>query len=162
MPPADEQVWILIGLALLAAVLAFVVRGLILGKPQPLPAQGPLRLIVRPLKELRPDPNHLYLGTTIARELAAGLKQYERLDPSLGEAAAGLSIDGSVRKTGPRIVMTVRLMNGRHPIWRGTYDGAMSDLAAMEGEVVANVSRTLRLAQRKPRPQGVAEASAAG
>jgi hypothetical protein len=156
MPPADEQMWILAGLAFVAAALAFVVRGLMRGRPQALPAEGPLRLMIRPLKELRPDPNHLYLGTTIARALTVGLKQYERLDPALGDTAAGLSIEGTVRKTGPRIVMAIRLMNGRHAIWRGTYDGAMNDLATMEAEIVVNVARTLRLAQRKPRPQAAA------
>jgi len=153
MPPADEQLWILAGLAFVAAALAVVVRSLMRGRPQPLPAEGPLRLMIRPLKELRPDPNHLYLGTTIARELAAGLKLYERLDPALGDTASGLSIEGTVRKTGPRIVMAIRLMNGRHAIWRGTYDGAMSDLATMESEIVVNVARTLRLPQRKTRPK---------
>lgn len=150
MPPADEQLWILIGLVLLAAVLAYMVRGQVLGRPTPLPAEGPLRLMVRPLKELKPDPNHLYLGATIARELTAGLKNFERLDPAVGEARAGLSIDGTVRKTGPRIVMTIRLMKGRHSIWNGTYDGAIADLAQIESEIVLNVARVLRVSPRKP------------
>jgi TolB-like protein len=152
MPPADEQLWILAGLALLAAVLAVVVHSLMRGKPVPVPPDGPLRLMVRPLKELKPDPNHLYLGATIARELTAGLKRFERLEPVIGDALAGLSIEGAVRKTGPRIVMTIRLMSGRHAIWRGTYDGAMSDLTQMESEIVLNVARTLRVPARKPAP----------
>lgn len=152
MPQADEQLWILAGLALVAAILAVVVRGLMRGTPAPLPAQGRLRLMVRPLKELRPDPNHLYLGTTIARELATSLKGFERLEPALGETASGLAIEGAVRKTGPRVVMTIRLMNGRHPIWHGTYDGAIADLPNMEKEIVANVARTLRVLPRKAVP----------
>ena len=161
MPPADEQVWILVGLALLAAALAVAVRGLLSGRPAPLPAEGALRLMVRPLKELKPDPNHLYLGTTIARDLTVGLKRFERIEPAIGDAASGLAIEGAVRKTGPRIVMTVRLMNGRHAIWRGTYDGAIADLAQMESEIVLNVARALRVPLRKiqalPKPE-VAEA----
>ena len=150
MPPTDEQFWILLGLGAVAAILAFVVRGLVLGKPRTLPAQGPLRLMVRPLKELKPDPNNLYLGTTIARELTSGLKHYERLDPAVGESRAGLSIDGTVTKTGPRVVIAIRLLNGRHPIWNGTYDGAISDLAQMEGEIAQNVARVLQVPVRKP------------
>jgi TolB-like protein len=150
MPPTDEQLWILAGLGLLAAVLAVVVRALMLGRPTPLPAEGPLRLLVRPLKELKPDPSHLYLGDTIARELTAGLKHFERLDPAVGDARAALSLDGTVRKTGPRIVMTIRLVKGRHPIWNGTYDGGIVDLPQMESEIVHNVARVLRVAPRKP------------
>lgn len=149
MPPADEQVWILLGLALLVGALAVVVRSLLLGKPAALPAEGALRLMVRPLKELKPDPNHLYLGSTIARELAANLKRYDRLEPAVGDARSGLAIEGAVRKTGPRVVMTIRLMSGRHTIWRGTYDGAIGDLAEMEKEIVANVTRVLRVSPRK-------------
>ncbi len=50
MPPADEQLWILAGLALLAAVLGLVVRSLMRGKPAAIAADGPLRVMVRPLK----------------------------------------------------------------------------------------------------------------
>jgi TolB-like protein len=155
MPPADEQLWILAGLALVAAVLALVVREVIRGRPDPVPRDGPLRLIVRPLKELRPDPNHLYLGTTIARELTASLKKYERLDPAIGDTKGGVAIEGSVRKTGPRVVINIRLMSARHSIWRGTYDGAINDLPQMEDEITANVARTLRVGARKtPEQQG--------
>jgi TolB-like protein len=149
MPAADEQIWILAGLALLAVALAVVVRSMLMGKPAPLPAEGALRLLVRPLKELKPDPNHLYLGSTIARELAAQLKRYDRLEPSVGDARSGLALEGAVRKTGPRLVMTIRLMSGRHVVWRGTYDGAIGDLAEMEREIVANVTRVLRVSPRK-------------
>lgn len=152
MLPLDEQLWILAGLVLVAGALAVLVRSLLLGKPAPLPADGPLRLMVRPLKELKPDPNHLYLGATIARELTAALKRFERLEPSVGDARSALALEGAVRKTGPRVVMTIRLMSGRHAIWRGTYDGAMGDLAQMESEIVLNVARTLRVAARKPAP----------
>jgi len=156
MPPVDEQLWILTGLAVVAAVLALLVRGLMRGTPRPVPLEGPLRLMVRPLKELKPDPNHLYFGATIARELTAALKRFERLEPAVGDARSGLALEGAVRKTGPRIVITVRLMSGRHAIWRGTYDGAIGELARMESEIVLNVARTLRVQPRKP-PEAVAE-----
>lgn len=149
MAQTDEQIWILAGLALVALVLAFIVRQLMRGKPEPLPDNGPLRLLVRPLKELRPDPNHLYLGNTISRELTASLKKYERLEPSLGDALSSLSIEGTVRKTGPRLVINIRLLSGRHALWTGTYDGAINDLAHMEGEIVSNVARALKVAHRK-------------
>jgi TolB-like protein len=153
MPPADEQLWILGGLALVAAVLGLFVRALMRGTPRPVPAEGPLRLMVRPLKELKPDPNHLYLGATIARELMSALKRFERLEPATGDARSGLALEGAVRKIGPRVVMTVRLMNGRHAIWRGTYDGAIGELAQMESEIVLNVARTLRVQPRKPKSE---------
>jgi TolB-like protein len=149
MAQADEQIWILAGLGFVAFVLALLVRQLARGKPEPLPENGPLRLLIRPLKELRPDPNHLYLGNTIARELSVALKNFERMEASVGDAASGLSIDGTVRKTGPRLLITIRLLSGRHPLWTGTYDGAINDLARMEGEIVSNVARALNLVARK-------------
>jgi len=150
MPPTDEQLWILGGLALVALVLAVVVREFMRGRPDPLPMEGPVRLIVRPLKELRPDPNHLYLGVTIARELVAALKNFERLDAAMGDQLAAVSLEGTVRKTGPRIVMSIRLLSGRHPVWRGAYDGAINDLPTMQEQIIANVARTLRVSRRKP------------
>lgn len=149
MAQTDEQLWVLAGLALVALVLTLIVRQLMRGKPEPLPSTGSLRLLVRPLKELRPDPNHLYLGSTVSREITAALKGFERLEPSLGDALSGLSIEGTVRKTGPRLVIHIRLLSGRHPLWAGTYDGAINDLAHMEGEIVANVARALNVRQKK-------------
>jgi TolB-like protein len=145
----DEQLWILLALAGLVLVLALVVRQLMRGRPEPLPQQGPLRLIVRPLKELRPDPNHLYLGNTISREITASLKTFERLEPSLGDALSSLTIEGTVQKTGPRLVINIRLLSGRHALWTGTYDGAMNDLQRMEAEIVANVARALKVEAKK-------------
>lgn len=144
----DEQIWILLALVGLVLVLALVVRQLMRGRPEPLPQEGPLRLIVRPLKELRPDPNHLYLGTTISREITASLKSFERLEPSLGDAISSLTIEGTVQKTGPRLVISIRLLSGRHALWTGTYDGAMNDLQRMEAEIVANVARALNARPR--------------
>lgn len=146
----DEQLWILLALVGLVLVLALVVRQLMRGRPEPLPKEGPLRLFVRPLKELRPDPNHLYLGNTISREITASLKSFERLEPSLGDAISSLTIEGTVQKTGPRLVINIRLLSGRHALWTGTYDGAMNDLQRMEAEIVANVARALKVVPRVP------------
>jgi TolB-like protein len=146
----DEQLWILLALVGLVLILALVVRQLMRGRPEPLPQEGPLRLIVRPLKELRPDPNHLYLGNTISREITASLKSFERLEPSLGDAISSLTIEGTVQKTGPRLVISIRLLSGRHALWTGTYDGAMNDLQRMEAEIVANVARALNARPRVP------------
>lgn len=145
----DEQLWILAGLAGLVLVLALVVRRLLRGRPEPLPAEGAMRVLVRPLKELRPDAGHLYLGNDIAREIAMSLKGFERLEASLGESFASLAIEGSVEKTGPRVVLAVRLLSGRHALWSGTYDGSMADLPRMQAEIVANVARALKVQAKK-------------
>jgi TolB-like protein len=145
----DEQLWILLALVGLVLILALVVRQLMRGRPEPLPQEGPLRLIVRPLKELRPDPNHLYLGNTISREITGSLKSFERLEPSLGDAISSLTIEGTVQKTGPRLVISIRLLSGRHALWTGTYDGAMNDLQRMEAEIVSNVARALKVGAKK-------------
>lgn len=153
MPPADEQLWILAGLALVAAILALVVRMMMRTRPQPIPTDGPLRLTIKPLKELKPDPNHLYLGTTIAREVTARLKGFERLEPHMGDGGSVLCVEGSVRKFGPRLVIALRLANSRQQVWRGTYDGSINDLSYMADKMAANVAHALKVAPRKKAAQ---------
>ena len=155
----SEQLWILAGLAAVAFVLAMVVRGLVRGRPVPLPAEGPLRVLVRPLVELRSDPEHLYLGNTISREIASRLKTFERHEPALGDTTASLAIEGTVQKTGPRIVLAVRLLSGRHVLWSGTHDGAMNDLPRMQADITANVARALDVRARKVQPPDAAAAT---
>lgn len=154
----SEQLWILAGLAGLVLLLAMTVRRLMRGRPAPLPSEGPLRILVRPLRELRPDPEHLYLGNTISREIAARLKNFERLEPALGDTTGSLAIDGTLRKTGPRIVLVVRLVSGRHELWSGTHDGAMNDLPRMQADIVANVARALDVMPKKVQPPDTATA----
>jgi TolB-like protein len=144
-----EQLWILLGLAVLALALAAVVRGLMRERPGPLPVEGPLRLQVRPLRELRPDPEHLYLGNTISRDLAQCLRHFERLEPALGDTLASLTIEGTVRKTGPRVVLEMRLLSGRHLLWSATHDGAMNDLPRMQADIAGNVARALGVGPKK-------------
>jgi TolB-like protein len=153
MPPADEQLWILAGLGLFAAILALIVRSMMRTRPQPIPVEGPLRLTIKPLKELRPDPNHLYLGTTIARELTTRLKGFERLEPHMGDGGSVLCVEGNVRKFGPRLVIVLRLANSRHQVWRGTYDGSINDLGYMSDKMAANVAHALKVAPRKKAAQ---------
>lgn len=157
MPPADEQLWILGGLGLVALILALVVRQMMRTRPQPIPVEGPLRLTIKPLKELKPDPNHLYLGTTIARELTARLKGFHRLEPHMSDGGSPLCVEGNVRKFGPRLVIALRLANSGHAVWRGTYDGAINDLGYMADKMAANVAHALKVAPRKkaaqPEPQ---------
>jgi len=145
----DEQLLTLGGLAAVVATLGFVVRALIRRRPLPIPTQGALRLVVRPLKELAPDPEYLYLGRNFSRDLSAKLQKFERLEPSVSDEAAPLTIDGTARKTGPRVVINVRLMNGRAAIWRGTYDGALNEQSKLQEDIAANVARTLSVKTRK-------------
>lgn len=144
----DEQVVILGSLALVALVLGIVVRTLMLRRPLPLPESGALRLVVRPLKELSPDPEYLYLGRNFSRDLAAKLQKFERLEPSVNEEAASLYVDGTARKTGPRVGVNVRLVSGRAVMWRGTYDGALTEQAKLQEEIAAHIARTLALNAR--------------
>jgi hypothetical protein len=47
--------------------------------------------------------------------------------------------------------MNISLLSGRYAVWSGTYDGAINDLPRMRAEIVANVTRTLKVAAR-PQP----------
>lgn len=144
----DEQLVTLGALAAVVAAVAVVVNALIRRRPLPIPAQGALRLVVRPLKELAPDPEYLYLGRNFSRDLSARLQKFERLEPSVSDEAASLTLDGTARKIGPRVAINVRLMNGRMAIWRGTYDGALNEQSRLQDEIAANVARTLNVKQR--------------
>jgi TolB-like protein len=145
----DEQLLTVVGLAAVAAALAFFVNLLVRRRPLPIPAQGGLRLVVRPLKELAPDPEYLYLGRNFSRDLVTRLQRFERLEPSVSDEAASLTLEGTARKIGPRVAINVKLMNGRMAIWRGTYDGALNEQSRLQDEIVSNVARTLSV---KPRP----------
>jgi len=144
----DEQLLTVGALAAVVAAVGLVVNALIRRRPLPIPAQGGLRLVVRPLKELAPDPEYLYLGRNFSRDLCARLQKYERLEPSVSDEAASLTLEGTARKIGPRVAINVRLMNGRMAIWRGTYDGALNEQSRLQDEIAANVARTLNV---KPR-----------
>ena len=136
------------GLAGIVLALGLVVRALVRRRPRPIPTQGALRLVVRPLKELAPDPEYLYLGRNFSRDLSAKLQKFERLEPSVGDDAASLTLDGTARKIGPRVAINVRLMNGRAAIWRGTYDGALNEQSRLQDEIALNVARTLAVKAR--------------
>ncbi|MBI1210417.1 MAG: hypothetical protein GC190_03060 [Alphaproteobacteria bacterium] len=144
----DDQLLTVVGLGVVVAALALLVNALIKRRPMPIPEQGGLRLVVRPLKELAPDPEYLYLGRNFSRELVTRLERFERLEPSVSDEAASLTLEGTARKIGPRVAINVKLMNGRMAIWRGTYDGALNEQTRLQDEIVANVVRTLRV---KPR-----------
>jgi TolB-like protein len=145
----DEQLLTVVGLAAVAAALGLFVNLLVRRRPLPIPAQGGLRLVIRPLKELAPDPEYLYLGRNFSRDLVMRLQRFERLEPSVSDEAASLTLEGTARKIGPRVAINVKLMNGRMAIWRGTYDGALNEQSRLQDEIVANVARTLSV---KPRP----------
>ena len=144
----DEQLVTLGALAVVVAAMVLVVNALIRRRPLPIPAQGALRLVVRPLKELAPDPEYLYLGRNFSRDLSARLQKFERLEPSVSDEAASLTLDGTARKIGPRVAIAVRLMTGRMMIWSGTYDGALNEQAKLQDEIAANVARTLNVKAR--------------
>lgn len=141
----DEQLVTVVALGAVVAVMAFVVNALVRRRPLPIPAQGGLRLVVRPLKELAPDPEYIYLGRNFSRELATRLQKFQRLEPSVSDEAAVLTLDGTARKIGPRVAINVQLKNGSAVIWRGTYDGALNEQARLQDEIVANVARTLNV-----------------
>jgi len=144
----DEQLLIVVGLAAVVAALAFLVNLLVRRRPLPIPAQGGLRLVVRPLKELAPDPEYLYLGRNFSRDLVQRLTRFERLEPSVSDEVGSLTLEGTARKIGPRVAINVKLMNGRMAIWRGTYDGALNEQARLQDEIAANVARTLNVKAR--------------
>ncbi len=79
----------------------------------------------------------------------------------MGDGGSALSVEGNVRKFGPRLVIVLRLANSRQSVWRGTYDGSINDLGYMADKMAANVAHALRVAPRKKPAQPADPKSAA-
>jgi TolB-like protein len=140
-----EQAWIMGGMTAAIVVLSLAALYLF-SPPRPsVPEIGPVRFSVRPLNDLAPDPAHLYLGDGIARDLAALLQRFERVEAAVGEEPARFVMEGTVRKQGPRLTMHLYVNSGKRGMWRGAYDAALKDVPRIEEQAVASLARSMRL-----------------
>ena len=121
------------------------------------------RVAVIPFANISPDPNDEYFADGLTEELISNLSTvkglkvvsrtsvmgYKGSKKRLGEIgkelAVGSLIEGSVRKAGTRVRITVQLIdaNADEHIWAEKYDRNLDDIFSIQSEVSENVARAL-------------------
>jgi serine/threonine protein kinase/Flp pilus assembly protein TadD len=122
-------------------------------------------IAVLPFTNMSADPENEYFCDGLAEELLHALAKVERLKvagrtstfmfkgrhASLPEIAAALNVgaivDGSVRKAGDRLRITVQLVNASDgtPLWSERYDTEMRDIFEVQDEIAIAVVEALKL-----------------
>jgi len=137
------------------------------------------RLAVLPFVNISPDPNDEYFADGLTEELISKLSEvkglkiiartsvmnYKKKEKSVSqigrELEAGSIIEGSVRKAGNRIRVTVQLIDSRteEHLWASNYDKELDDIFAIQSDVAAkvagSVSAGLLQAPAEPKPVDV-------
>jgi TolB-like protein len=127
------------------------------------PVSNQPSIAVLPFVNLSGDPGQQYLSDGITEDIITELARFRNLSVAarhasfhLGgkdvrpvQAARDLGVDfvvqGSVRRTGERIRITVQLIDTRtgNHVWAERYDRATRDILAMQDEVVSAIATTL-------------------
>ena len=131
-------------------------------------AQGgtlPHRLAVLPLANISPDPADGYFADGLTEELISTLSQlselrviartsvmpYKTAPRSVAQVGADLGVgsvlEGSVRKVGDRLRITVQLIDvsSQEHTWAETYDRRLEDVFAVQTEVAKRIAGVLRI-----------------
>jgi TolB-like protein/Tfp pilus assembly protein PilF len=128
------------------------------------PTLDKLRVAVLPMKNLSPDPNDEYFADGMTEELIDRLSQvkslkviartsvmnYKKKEKNASEIAKELSVgslvEGSVRKAGNRVRVTVQLINARmeEHLWSSHYDKDLDDIFAVQSEIAEKVAGELQ------------------
>ncbi|MGA7924183.1 MAG: tetratricopeptide repeat protein [Thermoplasmata archaeon] len=133
-------------------------------------------LAVLPLTNISPDPNDGYFADGLTEELISQLSQvrdlsviartsvapYKLAPKSIPEVGAELGVDtvleGSVRKAGKRIRITLQLIDvgtQRH-IWASNYDRDIDDVFAVQTDIAERTAQALRLELSRSDQRGAA------
>jgi len=128
------------------------------------PTFDKLRLAVLPLQNMSPDPNDEYFADGMTEELIDRLAQlkslqviartsvmnYKKREKNVSEIAKELSVgslvEGSVRKAGNRVRVTVQLISAETEahLWSSHYDKNLDDIFAVQSEIAEKVAGELR------------------
>jgi adenylate cyclase len=125
----------------------------------------PKRIAVLPFANFSPDPSDDYFADGLTEELIARLSRlsgldviartsvmtYKKKDKSAAQIGTELSVgtllEGSVRKSGGRVRVTVQLINpvGEGHLWAESYDRNLDDIFAVQGDIAEQVARYLQV-----------------
>jgi len=118
------------------------------------------RLAVLPFVNISPDPNDEYFADGLTEELISKLSEvkglkviartsvmnYKKKEKSVSqigrELEVGSIIEGSVRKAGNRVRVTVQLIDSRteEHLWASNYDKELDDIFAIQSDVASKVA----------------------
>ncbi len=123
------------------------------------------RVAVLPFANMSPDPNDEYFADGMTEELIDRLAQvkqlkviartsvmsYKKKDKKAGEIAkellVGTLVEGSVRKAGNRVRVTVQLIGAgtEEHLWSSHFDGSLDDIFAVQSEIAEKVAGELKV-----------------
>ena len=141
---------------------------------EPLPLD---RIAVLPFVNISPDPNDEYFADGMTEELinslssVKGLKVIARTSvmnykkkqlniSAIGrELGVGTIVEGSVRKAGNRIRVTVQVVevDSEEHLWASKYDASLDDVFAVQSDIANKVADSLPLALKKAGSPATAE-----
>jgi non-specific serine/threonine protein kinase len=133
--------------------------------PAPAAAPAPPSVAVLPFADLSPARDQEYFCDGLAEELIAALARLQGVRVAsrtssfqfrgsgadvrtIGERlGVGAVLEGSVRRAGERLRVTVQLVNARdgYQLWSERFDRQMEDVFAIQEEIAQSVARALRL-----------------
>lgn len=134
------------------------------GRPRMNENQAPReRLAVLPFVNISPDPNDEYFADGLTEELITKLSEignlkviartsvmnYKRKEKKVSEIGrelgVGSIIEGSVRKAGTKIRVTVQLIDAltEEHLWASNYDKELDDIFAIQSDVASKVAGSL-------------------
>jgi adenylate cyclase len=128
------------------------------------PTLDKLRVAVLPLQNMSPDPGDEYLADGMTEELIDRLAQvkslkiiartsvmsYKKKEKKASEIAreleVGTLVEGSVRKAGNRVRVTVQLISAdtEEHVWSSHYDKNLDDIFAVQSEIAERVAVELK------------------
>lgn len=122
------------------------------------------RIAVLPFTNISPDPNDEYLADGMTEEMITKLSEssdlkviartsimnYKGKEKSVSqigkELAVGSIVEGSVRKAGSKIRVTVQLIDAgtQEHLWASNYDRQLDDIFVIQDEVATKVAASLK------------------
>ncbi len=135
------------------------------------------RIAVLPFANISPDPNDEYFADGLTEELISKLslvsgleviartsvmsyKKKEKKVSEIGrELGAGTLVEGSVRKAGNKIRVSVQLVsaNTEGHLWSSVYDKDFDDIFAIQSDIASNVAESIPVSITRTRtsfPEG--------
>src|SRR2546425_208985 len=124
-----------------------------------------LRIAVLPLLSISPDPGDEYFADGMTEELISAVSKigdlrttsrtsamrYKGSKKSVGEIASELAVgsvlEGSVRKAGNRLRITIELIDVERDeqLWSQSYDRELADIFAIQGDIANKVAEALQV-----------------